>query len=138
MLRGALPRLTSLGIARGYAEMVVELAAHPIARQLEGLHLETNELAALPTLAANAAAFPKLRELSVHGIHEELAQAEVDALRSALERAYPGATIHAPWDDLVPAIPQPRPPRSETPNVDDQSRRPDGTIDAIARWNRGD
>lgn len=139
MLRAPLPRLRSLGIARGYAAMVAELAMHPVARQLASLSIQTNELAAILTLVENAAAFPDLRQLSVRGIHEDLEHAEVDRLREALTRAYPTTEIYVPWRALLPDPPEVLEERSTAaPEVDDQSRRPDGTLDAIGRWNRGD
>jgi hypothetical protein len=62
----------------------------------------------------------------------------VDELRGALERTYPAATIYAPWRDLVLHLPESREELQAPPQVDEQSRRPDGTIDAVARWMRRD
>jgi uncharacterized protein (TIGR02996 family) len=138
MLRGQLPKLRSISIARGYGSMISELAGYPVAQRLESLNLQTNELAALPTLAEHAGAFPKLETLSVHGLHEDLEHAEVDRLRQALVLAYPAAKLYVRWADLLPEPPQEPEAPDDVPSVDEQSRRPDGTIDAIGRWNRGD
>lgn len=135
-LRGALPKLRSIAIHNGYPAVIAELADERIARQLEWFSIQTGDLAVLTLLVTHAGAFSGLREIHIDGLYEDLEQAEVDALRSALERAYPGATIYAPWEDLVPAVPQPRQTRPEPPAVDEQSRRSDGAIDAIARWMR--
>jgi uncharacterized protein (TIGR02996 family) len=137
MLSRPLPQLGSIALGRAYLSMISELAGHPIARQLESLTIHTNDLAMLSTLVTLGPAFPRLRELAVTGIHEDLEQADVDARRQALEHAFPAAKLFVPWSNLLPDPPYEEDSAGDGPEVDEQSRRPDGTIDAIGRWNRG-
>ena len=141
VLRGSLPRLSSLAIHGGFPATVAALAEDAVARQLEALWIRSEDVAILTQLVARATAFPNLKKLEIHSVYGTLEQAEVDALEAALERAFPCATIYVPWRNLSPdpVVEQQASADDgvETVEVDDQSRRPDGTIDAIARWNRG-
>jgi hypothetical protein len=137
VLRGHLPALRSVTVEPGSPPMIAALAREPLARQLETLVLNTDDLDALTHLVTHAGAFPRIRQIYVNGIYEQLEQAVVDTLRVALERAYPGAVIGVSWDALMPVPPRPPEARHDQTTVDDQSRRPDGTIDAIGRWQRG-
>jgi hypothetical protein len=118
--------------------LIAELAQHPVARQLDSFSMLTDDVAVLTLLVTHAGAFPGLKQIHIRGLYQDLEQAEADSLRDALERAYPGVTIDVPWRHLVTRLPEPRELRPDPPRVDAESRRADGTIDAIARWIRHD
>lgn len=133
-----LPRLRSVSIGRGYESMIAPLAASPIAGRLQRFAIVTDDVTTIETLARHSGAFANLSELDVRGIHEDLEQIEVDRLRQGLERVFPRCSIGIRWSDLLPDPPEVVPARDlDAVEVDEQSRRPDGTIDAMAKFNRG-
>jgi len=138
VLDAPLPRLRSVSIGRGYESMIAPLAGSPLAGRLQRFAIVTDDVTTIETLARHSGAFANLSELDVRGIHEDLDQIEVDRLRQGLERAFPRCNIGIRWSDLLPDPPEVMSaPDPDAVEVDEQSRRPDGTIDAMGRFNRG-
>lgn len=127
VVQASFPRLREIILRDGDEDLLAVLTELPIARQLQSLTLRTLEPALVVQLAAHATAFRGLDKIVIDGVLEE-----ARPLEESLQRAYPVAKISV-RSAYLPRRAAHREQR-EVAEVDEQSRRPDGTIDAAARF----
>ena len=136
------PRLTSLSlqiedlsIVPPSTALILRVAALPAVRAANSLalgHVDVNVLDALARDSSSLAHLERLRlDLSLFLEHRD--PDDVAVLRSRIEAAFPHTELNIAWAWLVP----PPPPAEPEPPVDEESRRPDGRIDAFGSFLRG-
>jgi uncharacterized protein (TIGR02996 family) len=119
------------------AARVIEL---PAIRAATSFSLGVCDVDVLEALAADPRALVHLERLEIDlvppGFATELTADEVAALKARVTAAFPRTQLEIPWETFLPpeAPDEDRPP---PPPIDDQSRGPDGRIDAIGKFSRG-
>ena len=120
------PRLHTLGLWRATGAIVDALAACPVHTQLRRLDIHNVSFDALERLCAGG--FTGLARLAIESgpPSRRLAPADVDALRARVTADLPNTELAIAWDAFAE-----RPSNEPRVTYDDQSRGPDGRIDAI-------
>jgi len=135
ILRRPPSTLTTLSLEGATAQTIAQLAELEVARQLTALFVDAGTFAAIAALRDHAARFESIQTVGFGYIDDQADETAVAALRADLDRLLPGRTIYASWENFAPQEPfveayEPLPEH----RVDEQSRRPDGQIDAIGAW----